>query len=250
MVRTLQFRAYRSLQFGATIMDITAVGERLLRVLYTDELPAEDPPRRPGLPPLRAQVIWPNGYCQLRQVDLPKLVAMASSAGAVAELRVAIGSELRRDQVVANIHGGHRSIGDGDLLSLLDVGVDRSFDQDPLFAFRLLVDIALRALSTAINDPITSVQATAGVHALLHTIVDRDLDIGRIGDAHGEVRVILPVPTWDDYLAIGIDELTPYLGPFPQARTRLVQMVDDLIAEAPPARREALEARRAALTPG
>ena len=58
------------------------------------------------------------------------------------------------------------------------------------------------------------------------------------------VRLLLKVPTWDDYLAIGIDELMPYVGSAPLARRRLVEMIDDLVAEAPPPRRAALEARQ------
>jgi len=85
------------------------------------------------------------------------------------------------------------------------------------------------------------------VHELLHSVVGRDLDIGRIGSADGELRVVLDVPSWEDYLAIGVDELTTFVGHTPQARQRLVAMVDALLTEAPPSRRAALEARQRAL---
>ena len=64
----------------------------------------------------------------------------------------------------------------------------------PLFGLRLLVHIALRSLSSAIDDPISAVQAIGGVHELLHSLIDRDLDIGRIADASGDIRVVLDVP--------------------------------------------------------
>ena len=35
----------------------------------------------------------------------------------------------------------------------------RTFEQDPKYAIRLLVDIAIKALSPAVNDPTTAVQA-------------------------------------------------------------------------------------------
>jgi uncharacterized membrane protein len=172
------------------------------------------------------------------------LVEYASRAEVLIELRVAVGTELRRDVVVFAVRSETANIDPQALLGMLDTGSDRSFDQDPMFAFRLLSDIALRALSTAVNDPMTAVQAVAGIHSLLHTVVDRDLDIGRVGGADGTVRVVLDVPTWDDYLAAGVDELTPYVAWSPLVRDRMIAMVDELAAEAPPSRREALTQRR------
>ena len=241
-VRTLQFRAYRSLQFGATIVDITAAGERLLGVLYEDELGPQGS-ERAELPPVVAEVRWPGGLGILRQIDVPHLVQFATIAEAVVEVRVAVGEELRRDVVVFAVRGGSGEHHER-LFRTVETGPDRSFDQDPLFAFRLLVDIALRSLSSAVNDPITAVQAIAGVHELLHVVMHRDLDIGLVDAADGRLRVVVKVPTWDDYLAAGVDEITPYVDKAPQARRRLAEMVDALLAEAPAPRRPALESRR------
>ena len=47
----------------------------------------------------------------------------------------------------------------------------RTIDQDPAFALRMLVDIAIRALSPAINDPTTAVQALDRIEALLVELV-------------------------------------------------------------------------------
>jgi uncharacterized membrane protein len=196
---------------------------------------------------VEAEVRWPHGLGVLAQVDVPKLVRLAADADALVELDVPVGGELRRGAVVISIRRGTERLDHEGLLRLLDAGPDRTFDQDPLFAFRLLVDIALRALSSAINDPITAVQAIGGVHELLDSLVGRDLDIGRIGSADGELRVVLDVPSWEDYLAIGVDELSPYTLRSPQAQQRLVAMVDALLTEAPPSRRAALEIRQQAL---
>jgi uncharacterized membrane protein len=240
-LRTLQFHAYRSLQFSATIIDITDAGGRLLNVLYQDEL--DENAERPGpLPPIGDEVRWGHGLCLLRQIDVPHLVELATSADAVVEVRVGVGEELRRDMVIFAVRGASQ-MDTGRLVRMLETGPDRSFDQDPLFAFRLLVDIALRSLSSAVNDPITAVQSIGGVHQLLHDVVDRDLDIGRVVDAHGEVRVVVKVPTWDDFLAIGVDEIAPYVGAIPQAKRRLAGMVEALLADAPASRRPTLEAR-------
>ena len=47
-------------------------------------------------------------------------------------------------------------------------------EQDPTFAFRIIVDIALKALSPAINDPTTAVIAIDQLHRLLRKAGNRE----------------------------------------------------------------------------
>ena len=83
----------------------------------------------------------------------------------------------------------------------------RSFEQDPKYAIRLLVDIPIRALSPAVNDPTTAVQALDQIEDLLRRLGCRQLEAGYPRDAAGKIRVIFPVPTWQDYLALAFDEI-------------------------------------------
>ena len=89
----------------------------------------------------------------------------------------------------------------------LVTGPERTFDQDPLLAFRLLADIGMRALSSAINDPATAEQVLDTMESLLRALVARDLDVADVADDAGTVRVVLALPSWDDYLGIGLDDL-------------------------------------------
>jgi uncharacterized membrane protein len=56
---------------------------------------------------------------------------------------------------------------DAAVFAALATGQERTFHQDLLFAFRLLVGIGLRALSLAINDPAIAVQVLDTVESLL-----------------------------------------------------------------------------------
>ena len=47
------------------------------------------------------------------------------------------------------------------------MGLERTIEQDPTFAFRVIVDIAVKALSSAINDPTTAVLSLDQLHRLL-----------------------------------------------------------------------------------
>ena len=115
-------------------------------------------------------------------------------------------------------------------------GPERTFDQDPLFAFRLLADIAMRALSPAVNDPATAVQVLDTTESLLQVLVSRDLDVADIADDAGTVRVVLALPSWDDYLRIAPDDLIESAAQAPTVLLRARTLLTTLVDAAPPAR--------------
>ncbi|MEV7520514.1 DUF2254 family protein [Streptomyces sp. NPDC091371] len=85
-------------------------------------------------------------------------------------------------------------------------GDERTFDQDPMLTFRLLADIALRALSPAVNDPATAVQALDGIEGLLGRSVRARAGPRQVTDAEGAVRLVVPLPGWEDFLRrLGVD---------------------------------------------
>jgi uncharacterized membrane protein len=57
------------------------------------------------------------------------------------------------------VHGGRQPLAETQLRQAMRPARERTFEQDPKYPLRLLVDIAIRALSPAINDPTTAVQA-------------------------------------------------------------------------------------------
>ena len=101
------------------------------------------------------------------------------------------------------------------------LGTSRTFEQDPKFAIRLLVDIAIRALSPAVNDPTTAVQALDQIEDLLRRLGKRQLDAGYACDETGALRVTFPVPTWHDYLALAFDEIRQFGAGSIQVNRRL-----------------------------
>ena len=130
------------------------------------------------------------------------------------------------------------------------MGVERTFEQDPELALRLLADIALRALSPAMNDPTTAVQALDRIDALLRPLATRDLDIQHVTDDDGAVRVDLVLPTWEDYVGVSLDEILALDAVSPAVTRRITELLDGISAIAPPGRRPALAARRAKLRDG
>ena len=79
-------------------------------------------------------------------------------------------------------------------MNAVRLGTDRTFEQDPKYPIRLLVDIAIKALSPAINDPTTAVQALDQIEDLLLRLGRHDLDSGYASDAKGMPRLVFPIP--------------------------------------------------------
>ncbi len=116
-------------------------------------------------------------------------------------------------------------------------------EQDPKFALRLLVDVAIKALSPAINDPTTAVQALDQIEDLLRRIGQRTLDVGRLVGVRGYARVIYPAPTWDDLLALATDEIRLYGAESLQVMRRMRLLYEHLETTVTNDRRAAVRER-------
>ena len=125
-------------------------------------------------------------------------------------MECAVGDTLVDDAVLLRVHGGRRPLAEISLRQAIQAARERTFDQDPKYPLRLLADIAIKALSPAINDPTTAVQALDQIEDLLHRLGRRVLDAGCVKDDQGIVRLIFPTPTWEDYLALAFDEIRQY----------------------------------------
>jgi uncharacterized membrane protein len=122
-------------------------------------------------------------------------------------------------------------------------GPERTFDQDPALAIRVLADIALRALSPAVNDPTSAAQALDAIQACLERLAARDLDVASVTGVQGHERPRLVLPSWDEYVALAFDELL-VAGPSAlQVARRLVVVLGELADAIPSARRAPIKRR-------
>jgi len=142
--------------------------------------------------------------------DIDTLVRLAQSSDAVVVLECAVGDTLVEDTVLLRVHGAGVLLPQATLMRAIRLSTTRTFEQDPKYAIRLLVDIAIRALSPAINDPTTAVQAIDQIEDLLRRLGRRELGAGRTHDANGVIRLIVPMPTWEDYLELSFDEIRQF----------------------------------------
>jgi uncharacterized membrane protein len=120
-------------------------------------------------------------------------------------------------------------------------------EQDPKFALRLLVDVAIKALSPAINDPTTAIQALDEIEDLLRRMGQRTLDAGALVGIGGYTRLTYPAPTWDDLLSLGLDEICMYGGGSLQVVRRMRMLLLNLDAAVFEERRPAIHDQLAKL---
>jgi len=140
-------------------------------------------------------------------VDIPKLMALAELHDGVVEVLPQVGDFVAEDEPLFLLHGGAMAIDDRIVRSTVAFGPERTLEQDPMFAFRIIVDIALKALSPAINDPTTAVLAIDQVHRLLRQVGLRKLRGEAILDDSGRPRVIFRTPNWEHYVQVACNEI-------------------------------------------
>jgi len=173
-------------------------------------------------------------------VDLETLVREARRANGVIEFVPQVGDFVACEEPLFVLYGGVVAMGDDDLRATVAFGVERTIEQDPLFAFRILVDIALKALSPAINDPTTAVLALDQIHRLLRVVGNRQLRSESIADAAGVLRVIYRTPNWEDFVHLSCHEIRAYGAGNVQVARRMRALLDNLVSSLPPYRHEVL----------
>jgi uncharacterized membrane protein len=173
-------------------------------------------------------------------VNLDALVAEAQRADGMIEVVPRVGTFVSASEPVFLIYDHADAFDEDTLRGSIAFGPERTIEQDSTFAFRVIVDIAIRALSKAINDPTTAVLAIDQLQRLLRTVGGRHLQNEQIRDGTGRLRVIFPTPNWDDFVQLAFREIRLYGAENFQVARRLRAMIENLVATLPESRRPAL----------
>jgi uncharacterized membrane protein len=113
-------------------------------------------------------------------------------------------------------------------------GPTRTMQQDIDFALRQLNDIGLRALSPAVNDPTTAIEAILRVTSILRPLLHSELPAQAHRDEHD--RTLLT--PWDldhpEYVRHAYGQIRLYAGSHPQVALtliRVLRMLRDVVAD-------------------
>ncbi len=164
--------------------------------------------------------------------DPAGLAALARRADCLIEVVPQVGDFVAQGDPLFRLYGGS-DIEERNLQQSIAIGPERTMEQDPAFAFRIIVDVAAKALSPAINDPTTAVLAIDQLHHLLRSTGLRDLDTGQVRDETGRVRLSYRTPNWDDLVGLAVTEIRHYGRDSIQIARRLRAMLEALIRVVP-----------------
>lgn len=175
------------------------------------------------LPGVDAHPVLGTRTGTIQAVSVDGLVRWAHDHSCTLVFRHGVGDFVHPDAPLFDVRGvppprdAARSIE-----GMVALGQERTIAQDPAFAVRVMVDVANRALSAAINDPTTAVQVLDYLENLLLVIGRTDFSgSGVFCDSDGTPRVVLPSRSWEDYLALGVTEIRQYGGSSVQVVRRL-----------------------------
>ena len=173
-------------------------------------------------------------------MNLRALAAEATRSDGIIEFVPQVGDFVGAQEPLFRLYGGACAVDASKLRAAVAFGSERTMEQDPMFAFRILVDIALKALSKAINDPTTAVLAIDQLQRLLQRVGNRDLRNELIRDAAGQLRLIFRTPNWEDFVHLACTEIRHSGAESIQVARRLRAMIETLIQTLPEHRQPAL----------
>ncbi|MET9588469.1 DUF2254 domain-containing protein [Streptomyces sp. NPDC006539] len=178
----------------------------------------------------------------LREVNVARLVRVARRQEVVLRLIPRIGDFVVPGTPVLAVHGG--ALSQRMPRYTISVGVERTPQQDLAFGLRQLSDIALRALSPAVNDPTTAVQCLDRIVQLLTAMVHLPLGAVQHRDGAGAVRLVQDGPEWTELVDLAFEEIRWCATRSPQVSRRMLAGMDDVVALAPEDRKGALVRHR------
>ncbi len=179
----------------------------------------------------------------IQAVDPDGLVEWARAHSAELVLPHPVGDFVNTGGVLVRVYGGRfDDRAARKLEGMIALGDERTFDQDPAFALRMMVDIANRALSAAVNDPTTAVQVLDHIGEVLGVIGSTDLEKRtKPANADTPAAVVMATRRWEDFVTLGLTEIRQYGATSVQIMRRLRALLEELLETVRPENRAAVE---------
>lgn len=112
--------------------------------------------------------------------------------------------------------------------AVIELGFERSIEQDAAFGFRQLTDIAVKAISPGINDPVTAVHCAGHMADLLVKLAGRRLGATLHDDAEGIGRAVVPDRDLEYYLELVCGPIRRFGRSEPTVLVGLLRMLRDV----------------------
>jgi uncharacterized membrane protein len=204
---------------------------------------------RPQPPPWAVPLVaLRSGYIQTAHPEA--FLPLASRHGVSVALRHRVGEHVITGTPLALMWAPSATdaVPDAQMFSralndVIHIGFERTLQQDITFGMRQLVDVACKALSPAINDPYSAVQAIDHLSVIFCAMAVRPLGDDVARDAKSGSMVLVPGRRFGEYLAVLCGMIRRYGASEPivcLALLRLLSSCAALIGD-DPVRRSAIE---------
>jgi uncharacterized membrane protein len=115
-----------------------------------------------------------------------------------------------------------------ELRATFDIGPTRTLQQDVEFGVIQIVDIALKAISSAVNDPSTAITCVDQLGRILIRFVSRNSPASLLCDPPHVVRVIVPWIGAESLLDTAFEQIRHYSASDIAVSLRLLRALDDI----------------------
>ncbi len=180
-----------------------------------------------------------TGYLQTVHPEL--LVPLAARHGVTICLRTRVGQHIIAGTTLAWVWASSAAdpIPDRELFedavnSDVRIGFERTIEQDVAFGIRQLIDIAVKALSAAVNDPYTAVQSIDHLAAIYADLAVRPLGTASLTDGAGRGSVVVPGNTFGDYVSFVGSMIGRYGSEHPTVLSALIRLLRSCEEVLPP----------------
>ena len=219
-------------------ISVNNIVDRLRREteLVIDELMPER--RRPTHPPEPAGVFptdlkeiiasRQSGY--IRFVDIRRLRALAKEYRVCMRLERRVGHFIPEGVALIRFSQGDRITHERalELLSAIEIGPTRTMQQDVEFGVVQIVDIALRAISPAVNDPTTAISCVDQLSCILIRWIDRLPPRTLYYDPPHILRIAVPWIGLDGLLDLAFEQIRHYAVADAGVSLRLMRALGDI----------------------
>jgi uncharacterized membrane protein len=180
----------------------------------------------------RGAVVPSNASGYLQFVGYAQLVEIASRTDSVIRLDHRPGHFIATGQSLATVWPGGAAGQVALALSKAHVtGPHRTLMQDPVFAIDQLVEIAIRALSPAVNDTFTALTCIDWLSAGLRQVSSRTLSEGVYRDRFHRVRLIETDPSYSRMVNRAFDKIRQASPGMPAVLIRMLDALTSIASE-------------------
>jgi uncharacterized membrane protein len=221
------------------------------RHLFPEADELHDLEDEPGAPPARdtggaGKVITATRTGFIQAVDLDRLARTAERRRWTVAMLRGVGEFVIRDEGLARVTGSEGTVDEQAVRRAWHVNRTRTVEQDPGFGIRQIVDVALKALSPAINDPTTAIYCLDNLAAIFVALGNR-----RIAPTHrlheGRALVLVCGPSYGTLVDEAFGEIGHAARDWPRVLQHLRDICARLAEQTPSAARRQLLRRQVEL---